>query len=216
MRIKFKLPDYGLLFCTALLTLALLHLNGARSPISQMEIEHYLSTIEAQTQIPGGRHDLAQLRRFLEADDGLPFFTVNLYQFHEQARYLETTSNVSMDGVSGEQAYSRFSAEMIRLLPKYSAYPIFGTEEIFHNSQKASADWHKLVIVKYRSRRDIAELFASDKYAEISAHKWAAIKAHQRFLVSARFIPRLDILVGVIWLITLFLLIRRLGKNNKV
>jgi len=145
------------------------------------EVDGYLETIAAQTQLPGGRHDLTALRDFLEADDGQPFYTVNLYQFHDQAQYRHDSG---FSG-SGAQAYDRFSRIMIRLLAARASHPVFGSNWIGANE----AGWDRIVIVRYRSRRDIADLFASDAFAAASMHKWAALEANERLLAGAVSIP---------------------------
>lgn len=145
------------------------------------EVDGYLETIAAQTQLPGGQHDLTALRDFLEADDGQPFYTVNLYQFHDQAQYRHG-SGFSGTGV---EAYDRFSRIMIRLLAARASHPVFGS----HWIGAGEADWDRIVIVRYRSRRDIADLFASDAFADASLHKWAALETNQRLLAGAIQIP---------------------------
>jgi len=39
-----------------------------------------------------------------------------------------------------------------------------------------SNDWHTLVIVRYCSRLDIAEIFVGNAFADASRHKWAGIR----------------------------------------
>lgn len=148
--------------------------------LSGGEIDAYLSTIEAQTQSPGGKHDMIALRQFLENDDGRPVYTVNLYRFHKKAVY---PAGSSFTG-TGEQAYDRFSKTMISLMTKRGSHPIYGSSWV-----DASSDWDRIVVVRYRSRRDLVDLFATDTFAEASLHKWASIHDHQRMLVQATHIP---------------------------
>jgi len=149
--------------------------------MSQAQVDHYIQQIEQQTQSPGGRHDLTALRAFLEADDGRPFYTVNLYRFYDEAQY-EAPLN---PGGDGRTAYDRFSAKMVRLLIARGSHPIYGSNLVLESHNK----WDRIVIVRYRSRRDIADLFASVDFAEASAHKWAALAANERLLVQGRQIP---------------------------
>lgn len=153
---------------------------SARS-LSPAEVNGYMNAIAAQTQMPGGRHDLTALRHFLETDDGQPFYTVNLYRFHDQAEYPQGSA---YDG-SGALAYDRFSRIMIRLLAARASHPVFGTNWI----GTGRTDWDRIVIVRYRSRRDIADMFASDAFAEASLHKWAALEANERLLAGAVSVP---------------------------
>lgn len=180
--------------------------RGRRNPLSQVEIDRYIATIEAQTQNPGGRHDIQALRTFLENDDGKPFYTVNLYRFYDEAQYLE---DQPYDG-TGVEAFERFSSTMIRLLARRGSHPIFGSTWA---DDYDDGSWDRIVIVRYRSRRDIADLFASDEFAEASMHKWAALEENERMLVQGLHIPDLTIpaimvmaiLVELIILISYFL-----------
>ncbi len=166
--------------------------------LSGEEIEHYLSIIEGQDQKPGGRHDLTALRDFLETDDGQPFYTVNLYRFHAEAQYLPSSeySHGSVGG-SGKEAFERFSKVMIKLLASHSSHPIFASDWVHDES----SNWEKLVIVRYKSRRDIAELFASDEFADANEHKWAALAANERMLVQGLHIPSFYIIALIVFLL---------------
>jgi uncharacterized protein (DUF1330 family) len=171
---------------SALLLVALLWLYAwSQDPLSADEVDRYIERIEAQTQNPGGRHDIPELRRFLDSDDGNPFYTVNLYEFREQAQYLDGQPHRG----SGQEAFARFSEVMLRLLASRASHPIVGSQW----ADIASSGWDRIVIVRYRSRRDIAEIFASPEFAEASAHKWAALKRNDRMLVQGLHIPELHI-----------------------
>jgi hypothetical protein len=164
---------------------ALAFYSGTSAPLTELEIDRYIDRIESQTQVPGGRHDLPALRRFLEEDDGEPFYTVNLYEFHDRAQYVGGKADVG----TGRDAYDRFSRVMVRLIAERSSHPIFGSDWI----DSGTTTWDRIVIVRYRSRRDIAEVFASTEFAEASADKWAALKNNDRLLVQALHIPELHV-----------------------
>ena len=164
--------------------------SWSASPITQEEIDTYLETIASQDQVPGREHDLVSLRRFLAEDDGQPFYTVNLYQFYEQADY---GTDDPFSG-SGREAFDRFSSVMIRLLAERASHPIFGSDWVFADE----SDWDRLVIVRYRSRRDIVDIFASEEFESASIHKWAGLRANGRMLVQGLHIPAGYLPVGVL------------------
>lgn len=153
----------------------------ASTPLSQAEVEKYLSVIQAQTQTHPVRHDMVALRQFLEKDDGRPFYTVNLYQFNQEAAY---DSGSQYNG-TGTEAYDRFSSTMLKLLAARASHPIFGSRW----TDPYASGWDRVVIVRYRSRRDIADLFASAEFAAASEHKWASIKRNERMLVQGLHLP---------------------------
>lgn len=163
------------------------------SPLTAAEVDDLMSRIESQPQNPGGRHDLPSLRRFLSEDDGRPVYTVNLYEFHDVADY---PAGSEFSG-SGEDAYDRFSSVMISLMAARGSHPIFGSSW----ADQASGNWDRIVIVRYRSRRDLADLFATDEFAEASMHKWASIRNHDRMLVQALHIPGGEVIIFILGLI---------------
>ncbi|MEH6584019.1 MAG: hypothetical protein V7754_18945 [Halioglobus sp.] len=162
--------------------------------LSPSDVNDYMGVIEAQTQKPGAKHDLHVLRKFLSEDDGKPFYTVNLYKFHAVAEYPEASG---FSG-TGEQAYDRFSSVMISLMVKRGSHPVYGS----HWVDQANSDWDRIVIVRYRSRRDLIDLFATDDFAEASLHKWASLREHERMLVQALHIPNG---ITIIAMITIFI-----------
>jgi hypothetical protein len=155
--------------------------GGSGQRLTDDEIEFYISQIEAQGQLPGGRHDLTALRTFLETDDGLPIYTVNMYKFNELADY--PTGVVA--GGSGVDAYDRFAEVMVPLMLARGSHPVFGstwTSPVF-------SDWDRVVVARYRSRRDLVDLFATDEFADASMHKWASIRELDRMIVQSVHIP---------------------------
>lgn len=88
-------------------------------------------------------------------------------------------------GGSGEQAYERFSQVMIPLMLKRGSHPIYSS----YWSDLTTSNWDRIVIVRYRSQRDLVDLFATNEFAQASLHKWASIKEHERMLVQAIHVP---------------------------
>jgi len=149
--------------------------------LSTYEVNKYMEIIEGQTKNTSAIHDLPALRKFLNEDDGKPIFTVNLYSFHKIANYPHDSGFYG----SGEQAYDRFSKVMLSLMLKHGSHPIFGS----YWSDSSNDSWDRIVIVRYRSRRDLVDLFTTNDFAEASLHKWASLKEHERMLVKAVHIP---------------------------
>ncbi len=154
---------------------------GSGQALTQQEVDDYIGRIQAQAGNPG-RHDLQALRGFLEQDDGRPFYTVNLYQYYQQANYPDGQSELT-----GREAFNKFSAVMVKLLAQRASHPIFGSDW----ADSHLNPWHRLVIVRYRSRADIADIFASTEFAQASIHKWAGLERNQRLLVQGLHIPEL-------------------------
>lgn len=194
--------------CMLFLVGMLWYQGGER--LSSEEIDHYIDLIENQPQNPGGQHDMAALRQFLETDDGKAFYTVNLYKYHDQAQYQDGRSS----GGTGREAFDRFSKVMVRLLLQHSSHPIFGSNWASDNN----SGWDRIVIVRYRSRRDIVDIFASQEFAEASAHKWAGLERNERLLVQGLHIPEfyLPMLLSALLIGFIFYAILRVQRKKHV
>ena len=199
----------GLVLISVLALVIVYHGDGEK--LSGEEVEQYLSIIAGQDQKPGGRHDLSALRDFLEKDDGQPFYTVNLYRFHAEAQYLPSSKYFNRPvNSSGKAAFERFSKVMIKLLASNSSHPIFASNWVHDES----SNWEKLVVVRYKSRRDIAEIFASSAFVNASEHKWAALAANERMLVQGLHIPSFY-MIALIVLLLVGLVFTRSRLSNK-
>jgi len=106
---------------------------------------------------------------------------VKIYRFQTAADYPEGSGF----GGSGPDAYERFSTVMIPLMIRRGAHPIYGSNWVDRSNSK----WDRIVIVRYRSRRDLVDIFATDAFADASLHKWASLRGHDRMLVQALHIP---------------------------
>ncbi len=167
------------------------------APLSAEEVDAYMETYQRQMEQYSVRHDTQALRQLLMEDDGAALYTVNLYKFHDRAAYVTGSDFAG----SGEEAYSRFSAVMVKLLAARASHPIFGSNW----SDPGASGWDRVVIVRYRSRRDLANLFATNEFALASEHKWAAIKHNERMIVQAVHLPEGLLAVGILSLLAALL-----------
>lgn len=198
---SYKLKTMSIIIPVGILVTFVYWYQWSSQILSSEEVNTYMNIIEMQTKYSSAKHDLPALRKFLSEDDGKPIYTVNLYSFHSVANYPKSSEFKG----SGEQAYDRFSQTMIPLMLKRGSHPIYAS----YWSDLSSGKWDRIVIVRYRSRRDLVDIFATKDFADASIHKWASIKEHERMLVQAIhipnalfFIPILAAIVGVIILVT--------------
>ena len=181
-------------------------------PLEREEIEFFLKKISQQKQQPGGRHDLTALRDLLESDNGNAIYTVNLYKFRDRAEYLAGKG----PDISGQEAFDKFAQFMIPQMIKRGSHPVFGSNW----SHLLDSDWDRIVLVRYRSRRDLVDLFAMEEFADASKHKWAALEANERMVVEATHIPSANWPAGLlsvfIGLLLFFILERRRKRKIDV
>jgi len=196
-----SITQYSLLLA-GLLFLVFVVWYRSGEKLSKPEVERLMQVIEAQPAEVHGSLDLPAFRKFLETDDGEPFYNVNLFKFREIARYGGSEAAAS-HGLSGEAAFQRYSAFMLRALPARACHVVFGTTATF------SSQWDLVATARYRSRRDLAELFASPEFADAVVHKWAALEDNQRVPVQARglfataYLPVAALLLALVFLVHL-------------
>ena len=174
------------------------------SPMTSTEVDEYIQKINHLSQTLGGEPDIKQLKEFFDSDDGEAFYTVNLYKYHDEVR------DMSSDAVSlsGREVYDRFSSVMIKLLFKNYSYPVFGSNWLGLSDN----DWDRIVIVRYRSRKDMAEIYSDPKFVIASVDKWSSLKSHERFVVKALHLPEAYMLF--ILFICIFMTILLSRKSN--
>ncbi len=125
---------------------------------------------------------------------------------------LECLDPPPIGNVDLKDAFDRFSKVMIKLLASHSSHPIFGSNWVHDDS----SNWDRLVIVRYRSRRDIAEIFSSNEFADASEHKWAALADNERMLVQGLHIPSFYIIALIMTLfVYVFYFLYRQTKHVK-
>ena len=151
--------------------------SGGR-PLSDREAARYLAEIERMPPEVRGGLDVTAFRRFLQNDDGLPFYNVNLFKFRAQAHYPATAEYPA--GQSGRQAFERYSRFMLSTLPLYASHVVFGT------TRTETTDWDMVATARYRSRRDFADLLVSPEFGRAVVHKWAALERNERIPAQAR------------------------------
>lgn len=194
-----KIAGSLLVLIGLLLVIFLVWYSPGAQRLSKQEVDALIGQIQSQSKTPGGQHDIPALKQFLNEDDGQPFYTVNLYKYYDQAQYQYGSGLPKELEGSGREAFDRFSEVMVGLLVKHASHPIFGSDWM----DKNITGWDRLVIVRYRSRRDIAQIFASDAFAQASSHKWAGLEKNQRLLVQGLHIPELILVAAGLLLILL-------------
>ena len=141
-------------------------------PLSKAEID--------RLSAKGGYDDMntaekENFRRFMEADDGRPFYMVNLMLYRKRALYPE---GEYPDVKTGEDAAKLYNRAVIKELFKRGSYPVFYSKKMANLlSDGDGTDFFEHVgIVRYRSRRDLLNMVESPVYMETIKHKWASLE----------------------------------------
>lgn len=135
-----------------------------RGPLSEAEVRAAFGGQYEQML----QNEAAQARAFLDfflTDDGRPFFMVNLNALPEQTPDVEDAA----------RQYGSFM--MLQLLPRAS-YPVMSTDVIAGLTNSLGVDltpFDRLVVVRYRSRRDFLEIVATSAFRQEVGNKGASL-----------------------------------------
>ncbi|MEO1732600.1 MAG: hypothetical protein AAFR45_03070 [Pseudomonadota bacterium] len=195
-----------------------------KGPLTAEEIDTQLArlledfgrqSLEGETLSSGSEQHIIE---FLRADDGRPFFMLNLMEFRETAAY---ANGENPDGLSGEEAEALYSRYVIPNLLKRGSYPLIITQRlttITDTMGTGEAEFERFALVRYRSRRDFLDLISTPAFGEMANHKWAGLSgtlvsptAVQLTLVPSLFVPVLLIGIGAAGTVLLTWLGRRRG-----
>jgi len=148
--------------------------KGGGKPLSTAEIEDYMARI--------GERQEASLRAFAEADDGRAFYNVNLVTLRAKAIYEDGRV---FEG-SSREANSKYGRAVLPELFKRASHPILlsSTLGVLGSEASNSAKWERINLVRYRSRRDLLDMVASQRWQENNAHKRAAVELTEIYPVA--------------------------------
>ncbi len=105
---------------------------------------------------------LARIRAWMEADDGRPFYSLNVMRFHP----------------NGAASNAQYEALVTPMLLKIGAYPTFAGNVSSPNLVGFGPgldDWSRIAMVRYPSRRALLDLITNPSYQEIEPYKVTAL-----------------------------------------
>jgi hypothetical protein len=140
---------------------------------------------EAVTLLGGKYDDLSPAERercqaFMDADDGRPFYMVNLLQYRATAAYPDglLPDGTPAAGMTGREAGQRYTRIVIPELLKRGCYPVFAARKVvnFLSAGAGTDFFEEVVVVRYRSRRDLLAMAAGRAFLAGVPHKWASLE----------------------------------------
>ncbi len=146
-----------------------------RGPLSKAEIETLMARMRANNVGHGDQDEMPVMRRFLEDDDGREFFMLNV---------IRMADTQVADPVTGEMKPAReLMAGYTRMFmpalfargghPAVAARRIGGMVDTWGLSEVP--EWTMMGYVRYRSRRDLAQLVCDPRFGGAHAFKFAAM-----------------------------------------
>lgn len=140
-------------------------------PLTAEEVDHY---VDAWSSVnPGVNAD--RLRDFLAADTGKQFIMVNLIDMAGQPPDVDGAE----PGESADELLGRYMAHMFPALLQRACHPVYLGEAIAPALDLVGIDgaevWTRAALMRYRSRRDLAEIATNPAFAGRHEFKLAAL-----------------------------------------
>ena len=137
---------------------------GVKGRLSKDEVEIFISSFEAKGLSESA---LLNIREFLEQDDGREFFMVNLLQIKSPKRE------------SQKLLMGYFKKFMSGMIPR-GGHPLFLAKAAARNIENLNCEhadnWSSVGIIRYRSRRDFAQIVLNTFGSEHHADKLLSLK----------------------------------------
>ena len=137
---------------------------GVKGRLSKHEVEIFISSFEAKGL---SERALSNIREFLEQDDGREFFMVNLLEIK------------SPKSESQKLLMGYFKKFMSGMIPR-GGHPLFLAKAAARNIENLNCEhadnWSSVGIMRYRSRRDFAQIVLNTFGSEHHADKLLSLK----------------------------------------
>ncbi|MEM9709857.1 MAG: hypothetical protein AAF871_13835 [Pseudomonadota bacterium] len=145
-----------------------------QGPLTNAEVDAFMANQAATSGTAWT--DIEAFEAFLREDDGRPFVMINLMEVRDVAIYPDGTDTESRSGAEADAAYGR---AVFPLLLKRGSYPVTRAERyhtIINSLGQSAAEFQSLALVRYRSRRDLIDMLASDAFLAAGVDKWASLE----------------------------------------
>jgi len=158
------------------------NISNLGEPMTKDEIEYYLAKIEANLTLERTGYELSpdslkRFRQFAEADDGKPFYMLNLIREHEEPQYPANWQGERAKTVQeAKMLYSKACYPIMKEAGSYSMFGVTYAYPVVFNTGISMKDWDQFYLISYPNRKAFMELLASEAYADAIVHKYAGDK----------------------------------------
>lgn len=146
------------------------NLGGA---LSAAEVEKYISYMETGDADPSR---VAQMRRFMEEDEGDDFIMVNVLHLKDKPDQIDGVA----PGDTSDDVMGKYMEYMFPALLGRACHPVFVGDAVSQAMDLHKIDgaekWTSGAAMRYRSRRDLLEIAFNPAFAETHPFKIAALE----------------------------------------
>jgi len=193
--------------------------GGSGEPISPEEMKQYAAIMEARgagaSSVEEGDSEVAaDLRKFVETDDGQEFVMINLNLYRDEPSYADGREAVG----SAQETEEEYTSRIAPRLFARACHPLLMVEPAAHIGGIGDferQDWSRVTLVRYRSRRDFVEFVLEQDYAQDVDHKWAALSRSHTMAATPRISFATVRLLPLLILIVIGLLLDRIGARSR-
>ena len=175
-------------------------LVGAK--LTKDEVARYMAALEKVPFPPDEKQAvLTHVRAWAEADDGKPFYMLNLMRYHQTLRTFPGSLLFSGTPRESNAIYERAT---MPLAVKTGAYPLFGGEAQGTNVMgfgPGQDGWSRIILMRYPSRRAFLDLVTDPAYAPTAPYKLMALDVALVPISSEVVLPNLWVATGVVLLL---------------
>jgi hypothetical protein len=150
--------------------------GGSGKPITSEEMEVLIEQMNENPREVNKRDNnlINDFRELCKSDDGNEFYMVNLIRYKKEI----------VNGIDPMVENKKYTNKIFPLLLKYGGHPVFRSSymgRMIH--PEGNDDWDEIVIVRYRSRKDLLKMAVDGAKLNLAATKFAAIEKTQVFPV---------------------------------
>lgn len=146
-----------------------------RGPVRAAEVDGLIGRILAADPEVETRNDLSIMRRFLETDDGREFFMLNLVRLSPE----DVADPVTGERRPARAVMSSYTRVFLPALARRAGHPAWAARKVggYFDAWGVDEgpDWSIVGYMRYRSRRDLAELVADPRFGGAHDFKFAAM-----------------------------------------
>jgi uncharacterized protein (DUF1330 family) len=118
-----------------------------------------------------------QVRQLRDSDDGGPVVMLNLLKFRAQARY---PADSGLTAASGAEAYQHYQRAFVIAVGATSQAEVLydgpALMTFIGTVGSPEADWDKVLIVRYPSRKHFLAMMADETYRQALVHRYAGLE----------------------------------------